>query len=177
MLSRTLVFSFLKYICGSLPLPEGNAIIIKRGHTLSLVDHGYPNKHSNPHDHKINWSKNHPDFEPQENYFDEIPEFKKHRGFYMKKTEIVIDQFENFKSISDFKFSLIHGREIEFQWNGKDYGVFHEGEDDQAFCLGEAYKDDTIQYFKSADALLDAEIEGRRLRDIVTQIKVWFRNL
>lgn len=88
-----------------------------------------------------------------------------------------IHGFAQFESISDFKFSLIHGREIEFRWNGVDYGAFHEGVGDKSFLLCESYKKNTDAYFHSADELLDFVIQGKKLREIITNIEVLWRNL
>ena len=84
---------------------------------------------------------------------------------------------DRFESISDFKYALICGREVEFEWNGIKYGAFHEGEGDKEFFLCEAYKDDDGVFFKSADDLLDFEIQGVPLRKIITDVIVWNRNL
>lgn len=59
----------------------------------------------------------------------------------MQEPNKIIPSSDRFESISDFKFSLIHGREIEFEWNGREYAAFHEGEDDTAFFICEAYKE------------------------------------
>ena len=82
-----------------------------------------------------------------------------------------------FESISDFKPALIYGREIEFEWNGITYGAFHDGEDDKAFFLCEAYKDDEGVFFKTADALLDFVIDNKPLREFITEVTVWNRNV
>ncbi len=90
--------------------------------------------------------------------------------------ENIID-FSPFESIDDFKFSLTNGREIEFNWNGTDYGVFHEGERKESFFICEAYKDEQGKYFETIDELLDYTIQGQPLRDFITQVVVWHRNL
>lgn len=138
-------------------------------------DHGRPDKHTNPHDHQIDWSQNFPNPSPPINYYDNVPEIKNYGEIHMKNQ--TIHGFTKFESISDFKFSLIHGREIEFRWNGVDYGVFHEGVGDKSFLLCESYKKDTDAYFHSADELLDFVIQGKKLREIITNIEVLWRNL
>lgn len=82
-----------------------------------------------------------------------------------------------FESISDFKHAIIYGREIEFEWNGITYGAFHEGEGDKAFFLCEAYKDDEGFFFRTSDDLLNFVIEGRPLREFITEVIVWSRFL
>lgn len=90
--------------------------------------------------------------------------------------ENIID-FSPFESIDDFKFSLTYGREIEFNWNGTDYSVFHEGEGRESFFICEAYKDEQGKHFETIDELLDYTIQGQPLRDFITQVVVWHRNL
>ena len=137
--------------------------------------HGYDSKHSNPHDHEIDWSNNHPNVGPPINYGSKIPEFKKYGGILMHNENII--DFSPFESIDDFKFSLTNGREVEFNWNGTDYSVFHEGEGRESFFICEAYKDEQGKHFETIDELLDYTIQGQPLRDFITQVVVWHRNL
>lgn len=137
--------------------------------------HGYDSKHSNPHDHKIDWSNNYPDLGSPINYGNDIPEFKKYGGNLMHNENII--DFSPFESIDDFKLSLIKGREIEFHWNGTDYGVFHEGEGKEAFFICESNKSEQGIYFETVDELLNHIIQGQQLRDFITQAEVWHRNV
>lgn len=86
-----------------------------------------------------------------------------------------------FESISDFKYALIYGREIQFEWNGIEYGAFNDSSDkddgEKVFFFCEARKDDEGVYFKSADDLLDFVLDGRPLREFITEVTVWLRNL
>ena len=82
-----------------------------------------------------------------------------------------------FEDINDFKYALIYGREIEFEWNGITYGAFHEGTDDKAFFLCEAHKDDKGAFFSTVDELLDFVIDGKPLREFITEVTVWNRNI
>lgn len=82
-----------------------------------------------------------------------------------------------FESVSDFKFALINGGEIEFEWNGISYGAFREGENEDIFFLCEAYKNDDGVFFKTVDELLDYVIDGRPLREFVTEVTVNWRNV
>lgn len=137
--------------------------------------HGYDSKHSNPHDHKIDWSNNYPDLGSPINYGNDIPEFKNYGGNLMHNENII--DFSPFESIDDFKLSLIKGREIEFHWNGTDYGVFHEGEGKEAFFICESNKSEQGIYFETVDELLNHIIQGQQLRDFITQAEVWHRNV
>lgn len=139
-------------------------------------NHGNSYYHTNPHDHYIDWSNNHPNLGSPVNYFDDIPEFKKYEGESMNSKNISFDNDYNFKSVAEFKESLLHGREIVFQLNGIEYGMFFEGEDDKAICFGESNKDNYI-FFKTVDDLLNCDIRGQLLKDVITQVTVLHRNI
>ena len=149
-----------------------NGYAIKERH---FSNHGNGSKHSNPHDHKIDWSNNFPSLGSPINYGNEIPEFKKYGDDLMKNDNII--DCTPFDSIEDFKFSLIYGREIEFRWNNVDYGVFHEGEGKEAFFFCEANKDNEGTYFETIDELLKFTIQGQALKEIITQVEVCWRNI
>lgn len=149
-----------------------NGYAIKERH---LSNHGNNSKHSNPHDHEIDWGNNTPNLGPPINYDSNIPEFKNYGGYLMENKNII--GYTPFESIEDFKFSLIHGREIEFRWNNVDYGVFHEGEGKESFFFCEANKDNEGTYFETIDELLGFAIQGQALKEIITQVEVYWRNL
>lgn len=136
-------------------------------------NHGYPNKHSSPHDHKIDWGNNHPNLSPPINYADDAPEFKYYRGNNMKVTKL---NSNNFDSIYDFKNALLYGKEIVFNFGGIEYGVFYTTQNGDEFSLCESGKIDE-QKFENIEDLLDCQIQGKSLRDIITQIEVCLRNV
>ena len=91
------------------------------------TNHGSPSKHSDVHDHNINWDKGYPDLGKAINYpdTDEIPEFK---HFIINKednsmTYIYLDGFDPFEDIEDFSLAVMHGGEIRFIWKGIEYGI------------------------------------------------------
>lgn len=94
----------------------------------------------------------------------------------MNSKSVAFDNDYNFKSVAEFKESLLHGREIVFQLNGIEYGIFFEGEDDKAICFGESNKDNYI-FFKTVDDLLNCDIRGQLLKDVITQVTVLHRNI
>lgn len=149
---------------------DGSAI--KERH---YTDHGNSKIHSNPHDHTIDWSNNRPALGPPINYENKVPEFKKYEGEIMNNN-IIIDDDYNFKSIDDFKDAILHGREVVFEWKGVEYGAFFEGEGDKSFIFGESYKDNDI-FFRTVDDLLNCNIQGQLLKDIITQVTVLERNV
>lgn len=147
-----------------------NGYAVKERHCGS---HGYPNKHSSPHDHKIDWDNNHPNLSPPINYADDAPEFKYYRGNNMNVTKL---NSNNFDSIDDFKNALLYGKEIVFKLGGIEYGVFYTTQNGDEFSLCKLGKTDE-QEFENIEDLLDCQIQGKSLRDIITQIEVCLRNV
>lgn len=159
--------------------------------------HNRSDKHTNPHDHKINWNEpryGQPNFEkPHINYYENVPEFKNYGDNNMKYTKITkMNSFEDdqFKSISDFKDCVIHGGEVEFKWNGKSYSITHpEGR----INIGEGCYEKDGKYYNvnshteyspndemwgdTADEILKYNVSGDRLRDIITQVEVIVRTI
>lgn len=128
----------------------------------------------------INWDTpdGHPEFSNQINYFDgNIPELK----FYIKdydkmETKIFyLDDFENFKTQSEFKFCLMHGGEVQFIWKDKQYTTSRlRGK----YFIAEAYKiDETGKWYDTPDDLLEYEVSGDKLRNVITKVEVIERTL
>lgn len=140
-----------------------------------------PEKHSNPHDHDINFISpvpNKPNFGPPINYWGDVPEFATKAGVNMS-TAVHPNSFDDnrFKTISDFKWSMICGGEATFEWNGTMYGVYRDG----TYQSGEKYcicltSGENLRCFDTIDALLEVPLGADRLRDIITQVTVWSRN-
>lgn len=79
---------------------------------------------------------------------------------------------EKFETIEEFKTLISHGGEVEFTFENKNYSITHpEG----IICFMEAYNYESEKYFDSVEGLLDHEINGKKLRDIVTIIQPFFR--
>ncbi len=93
-----------------------------------------------------------------------------------------------FESIADFKWSLECGGEIVFEWNDNSFGAFKymrkTPDSPEQFLIGpsdstskqypEKYED---YYADTVDEILEYEIDGDKLRDIVTKITVTWRTL
>ena len=79
-----------------------------------------------------------------------------------------------FESIDDFKWCMHCHGEVEFEWHGKIYWFAHP---DGRMWVYEAYKPETEQVRDTADELLDCEIDGEKLRDIITKIHVLDRTI
>ncbi len=132
-----------------------------------------------------------PNFEkPHINYEGEIPELKM---FYQGESAIM--KFTNnedyrFITISDFKDCIIRGGEVEFNWKGRTYSIVHPY---GGIYIGEGYYDkdgernNVLSHEKcidcvglwgdTADKIIEYNVGGDRLQDIITQIEVDFRTI
>lgn len=78
-----------------------------------------------------------------------------------------------FTSISDFKWSINCGGEIEFKWNGVDYGAFQiNGKYMISWNNGKKEAQ-----FNTVDELLDFVLGTDRMRDVITEITVLARTI
>ncbi len=144
--------------------------------------------HTNPHDHKIEWSSldGHPIPGAPINYPDgNVPEFKAKRGInimenqVMKQTDSVLvvpAGTMNFDSISEFKQSLSWGMEAEFVWNEKHYGVVRYGVDNR-ITVYECGKSETDFVCETPDEALTFMAGEDCLRDIITKVHVIARTI
>lgn len=79
-----------------------------------------------------------------------------------------------FETISEFKWCVECGGEIEFEWKGTLYTITHpEG----MINISEAWKPETEKWCATADEALEYRIDGVRLRDIITQVEVKARTI
>lgn len=85
--------------------------------------------------------------------------------------------FSPFEDADDFKLSLIRGKEIEFHYNGINYGVFYDKNIKKAFYICKAGSEKKESYFETIDELLNYMIQEQPLRDIVTRVEVLHRNI
>lgn len=161
---------------------EDGRATIERHHT----DHDSPVVHSDPHDHGIDWSYGFPHLGPQINYWGGAPEFKSYRGVKDMSEIIKSNTLEEnrFKTISDFKWCINSGGEIEFTWNEKTFGVFplqlKAPSSPRKILLVQKFvdnQDETEVWYDTADELLEYTIDGDRLREIITKVEVTDRTI
>ena len=80
------------------------------------------------------------------------------------KTVIPTNTFEDnrFKTMSDFKQCMRRGGEVQFEWNGV-----------AALAVFLPRQVQRLKWCDTADEILEYIVGGDRLRDVITQVKVW----
>ncbi len=152
-------------------IDENGFAVKERHYTTHNREH---TGHTNPHDHIITWDERGPFPGPPINYPNgNIPEFKR---FERRKMMHIFENKEElqFESISDFKFCVSRGGEVQFDWKDKSYGIGH---DENSIVFYEAMKSETEIEFESVEELLDTIIEGQKLREIIKEIDVTERTI
>lgn len=162
------------------------------------TDHFYPKYHSNPHDHMIRWNNpiGYPEPTNEINYWDNVPEFKyyKGEGYLMEKDTAIVKrnslEENRFKTISDFKWCMKFHGEVEFEWKGNLYTIVHV--DNKTIISVGCYEKDGKYYNvntdkehtssdelwgDTAEEILEYNVGGDKLRDVITQVKVWARTI
>lgn len=155
---------------------DGHAIS-ERQHT----NHGTPSKHSVPHDHIITWEDNHPNLSSPQNYWGEnVPEFKSsywrkymNNGIMYKGNS---EEDNRFKTISDFKWCMRCGGEVELEWKGIHFGIVRYGTDNK-ISIYLWNQPETEQLFSTADDALEYMVGEDKLRDVITQVRVIDRTI
>lgn len=142
-----------------------------------FTDHNTPNQHTNPHDHKITWENNHPNFEKIPYDDGIIPEFKNY--FYLK-TEANMNYHRNFESLSELKFCISCGAEINFEYNGHEYGIGKTS--DNKYYIGSCFRkgepepgDELISL--NVEDILNYSLGEKRLRECLNEIIILDRTL
>ncbi|MBD5146616.1 MAG: DUF4417 domain-containing protein [Ruminococcus sp.] len=147
-----------------------------------FTDHNNSNKRTDPHDHIITWEDNHPNFSKPINYEDEkVPEFKNHltdQEVNKTMSKIYSNDSNKFETIDEFKKSVLWGCEVEFIYRGKFYGITRlEVNNINLYSPKENGFEGIDIMLPSIDALLDYEIDGARIRDIILDAEITGRNL
>ena len=152
---------------------EDGRAIMERHYT----DHNQPWAHSSPHDHEVDWNNGYPHLGPHINYSDgNVPEFKLYQGVKILKTLVQANTTEQnrFVTISDFKWCMQQGGEVDFEWKNKRYSITHRA---FGISISEANKQETEKICKDADEVLEYMVGEDRLRDVITKVTVWDRTI
>ena len=79
-----------------------------------------------------------------------------------------------FKTIEEFKFAMECHSEVLFEWNNQEYSITHP-DGIISVCEGDKYSE--AKDYETADEALEYIIDGQKLRDIITKVKVWDRTI
>lgn len=116
-----------------------------------------------------------PIFQSQINYSDSIPEFKS-KGVSVMNNYSNHPDYNSFESLSDFKWCVHDGSEIEFVWKDKIYSITRC--DNGKISIAQSYRQETEGIFNSVDDLLLYELEtGELLKDIILKATITDRTL
>ncbi len=142
------------------------------------TDHNRPDKHTNPHDHEIHWNSERGNPMPSSpiNYPHGALEFKSRTGEQHMNNGITSNEKDEdkFPTVSEFKWCINDGGEVEFIWKGKPYSITHP-DGKISICQGNRYSD-AVDVDK-ADELLDYLLGEDKLRDVITQVDVLYRTI
>lgn len=151
--------------------------------------HSNPKVHTNPHDHKIDWSKGFPDLGKPINYPEGASPFEDVYGggksMNIGKRYGGLNAGCNFTSISDFKWCMKCGGEVQFVWNGITYCCFGKIVPSTGaasrMVIAQAgtveVNTETEKWCDTADELLEYMVGDDRLRDVITQVTVIERTI
>lgn len=81
---------------------------------------------------------------------------------------------DKFSTISEFKWCINDGGEVEFIWQGKTYDISRI---DNKISICQALKQETEKLYDTTEELLEYLIGDNRLRDIITQVEVLYRTI
>jgi hypothetical protein len=81
-----------------------------------------------------------------------------------------------FKTISDFKWCIDRGGEVEIEWHGVHYGIIRYGKDDK-ITIYIWNQPETEHCFNTADEALEYMVGNDRLRDVITRVTVIDRTI
>ena len=89
-----------------------------------------------------------------------------------------------FKTISEFKWSVQCGAEIEFVWKDKTFGIFSKlqktPDSPIQILITQVLIDNpeaTEGWYDTPDEALEYVVDGERLRDIITRVEVTDRTI
>jgi len=156
--------------------PDGKA-----DHEIHHTDHGQPKFHDVPHGHKVVWDNLGPHLSREED------SFKQYLRRAKMATLVPSNSMEQnrFKSISDFKWCMERGGEVQFEWKGIMYCCFGcvspSPGTEPRMIISQAGSVEvntrTEKWCDTADELLEYMVGDDRLRDVITQVTVWDRTI
>lgn len=82
----------------------------------------------------------------------------------------------HFESVWDFLDCMARGGEIQFRWQGKEYGMVRYGPD-RRITFYQAYYPESQCSFDNMERILDCRVGEDRLGDIITKVELIFRSV
>lgn len=147
-----------------------------------LTNHSRADKHSNPHDHAIDWSENAPNLSPPINYQNITP--PTFEEFYNSLFEAIFENIQGdekamknhdynpddykFETLGEFKRYLDSGWNVGFEYNGIEYGI--EGHDNK-FAIWICNKCDIAEDI-TLEEVLDFKLDGVKIRDLILTAEI-----
>ncbi len=146
------------------------------------TDHGFPAHHTNPHTHVVSWEGGFPHLVP------DVSSSKAYeKDWSIRKMIIQTNNIEEnrFKTISDFKWCMKCGGEVQFVWNSTTYCCFGKitpkGSTSPRMVIAQAGSAETNmrteKWCDNADEVLEYMVGEDRLRDVITQVTVIERTI
>ena len=142
------------------------------------TDHGRSDKHSNPHDHTVDWSNGYPNLSPPKNYpngdippFESFIEGKSYNiiGVENKMSNSVYNPDDHkFETLGEFKIYLSCGANVGFEYNGIEYGI--EGHNNN-FDIW-IYDKGDIANNLTLEEVLDYKLDGVQIRDLILSAEI-----
>ena len=83
-------------------------------------------------------------------------------------------KFSRFEDLDDFRDSLLRGREIVFEYNGKEYGIFLF---DDGIYVARSEHYETEKVYQTPDEALEYTIDGVKIKDIITTVEIVHRGI
>ena len=124
----------------------------------------------NPHEHDVIWQENGaPTLGPGR------PVSKQNKFFDLKGvTKMNYIKFSKFEDLDDFRDSLLRGREIVFEYTGKEYGIFLF---DDGIYVAQSEHYETEKVYQTPDEALEYTIDGVKIKDIITTVEIVHRGI
>ena len=87
-----------------------------------------------------------------------------------RKSQCIYLEFENFESISDFKWSMKFGGETEFEYHGTEYSIVTVKDD---MYIVKVNHPETLFISADVEKILDYLMDdGKKLREVITEVDV-----
>lgn len=159
--------------------PDGRA-----DYEIHYSDHGSPGSHQIPHQYPITWD----DIGPHLDRADFPGKQHQIARWNLKMSTLVgTNSLEDnrFKTISDFKWCMKRGGEVQFDWKGVSYCCFgcvrqNPGQAPRmVICQAGTAEVNarTEKWCDTPDELLEYMVGGDRLRAVITQVTAWERTI